>query len=608
MNKPKNKNSFFEMNYALLPVAFVLFIVPLIVRIYIYNPGLQKYAWFSDNEQEADIFLYWKGIALITAATVMLGIFLFHIWGEWKSGTLKQTFLQSKWVVFLAVFGLLTLFSTIFSEYRTFGFNGIYEQFESVWVVLSYCMAMLYTFYFVRKKSDIDVIEKSLFILLIILSILGITQLLGHDFWETDIGKRLFIPEKYAELRDTLTFNFSGSGTHQVYMTFYNPNYVGVFAVLILPITTMLCAGNKDRKKKFAWGILSVTIFLCALGSGSKAFLISLLAVAVLGVIICGKKVVKHLPIVLLVLAITAGCTLGYMKYANINLFAYVKTAVTPVKNNYPVNDFIIEKEYVKLIYKDEPLFMTCNASADGQVIFLAWDKAENIVPFSIDENAEGILHFNDERFSDITINLYGGMEEYSYIAEVNVDNKKFAFSSTEDGYIYVNPMYTADKLKKAEAAIFTDYDSLFSGRGYIWSRTIPLLKEHILLGTGADSYTLLFPQDDYIARINAGYEGSIITKPHSIYLQMGVQYGVLAVICYLALAVCYVVPAIKLCWNSKYETVYSYMALGILLGIVGYGIAGISNDSSVSLAPIAWVLLGVGFALNKIMKKEENL
>lgn len=578
------------------------------MRLYVFDSKLQSYVWYPDNEQaSSDIFLYWKGVALITAAVIMLGILVASFYKERKNCSLKEILLHEKWIVFLLGFALLAFLSTIFSKYRFFGFNGISDQFESIWVVLSYCITTFYAFSFIRKESDLAVIEKALFILITVLSVIGISQIAGHDFFETELGKSLYVPARYAEVKKTLSFNFSGSGTHQVYLTLYNPNYVGVFAVLILPITTMLCVGNKEKKKKLIWGILSIAVFVCALGSGSKAFLISLLAVALLGMVIYGKRIVKRLPAVLLIMVVVVGAALGYMKYADINLFEYVKNAVVPVKNNYDVKDFIVEKDGATLIYKDEPLFLQCELLDNGALHFQAFDKDNNRVPFFNDETTPGVLHFDDERFSDITTTIYVGLEEHPYVAELTVGLQKYAFSKDENGYKYLNHLYVEDELKKADSALLTEYDSLFSGRGYIWSRTFPLLKDAIFLGNGADTYTVVFPQDDYIAKGNAGYQGMLVTKPHNIYLQMWVQYGLLAVICYLALALYYVVQSIKICWNLKYDNLYSYMALGVLLGIVGYGIAGITNDSCVALAPIAWVLLGVGFAINRIVKKENT-
>ena len=40
--------------------------------------------------------------------------------------------------------------------------------------------------------------------------------------------------------------------------------------------------------------------------------------------------------------------------------------------------------------------------------------------------------------------------------------------------------------------------ERLGSGRGYIWSRSIPLIKQAGFMGLGADTYPEYFPQNDF--------------------------------------------------------------------------------------------------------------
>jgi O-antigen ligase len=606
-HQKNEKKKFLGGNYFLLPILFVLCIVPLIMRVYIYDPSLSVYPYFPDSDQEIDIFLYWKGVALVIAAIVMVGILAYVIYYEWKSGYTKQRIMEAKWLFPLAGFGLLALLSTLVSKYQSYGFSGMYEQFETIWVVLAYCITGFYTFYFIRKREDVDWVAKGLFFVLTLLALLGVSQVLGHDFWETELGKAIYVPSKYAELKENLSFNFSGSGTHQVYLTFYNPNYIGVFGAIVLPITAMLAAGNKDVKKKLAWGVLTLVLFVVVLGSGSKAFLIALLPTAALGVLFYLRKHLKMLPLVLGIAIVVLVAGGVYLNTRDVNLYELLSQALTPRANDYAMESFTIEEDHVELVYKGEKLSMVCEAAEDGPY-FAAWDANDTQIAFTSDENSR--LHLEDDRFSDFSIAFYNGYDDYTYITEVILEDetktRKYAFSKGENGYTYMNFKYVADEIVDAPAApILKNYDSLFSGRGYMWSRSIPLLGKHLILGSGADSFFLEFPNNDYFARTNSGYQSMLITKPHSLYLQWGIQYGVLALLCYLAIAVIYVVQAVRLCWKTDYKDKYSFLALGIFMGIVGYGILGLTNDSCVALTPMVWVIIGLGFAINRLLKEE---
>lgn len=600
--KKKNQELINKHNYILWPIIFVVSILPLIMRLHIYDSGLGNYAWFSNTDEAVDIFLYWKSILFSLCGIAMFSILVYFAKKEDMLKAIKETISNTKWIAPLLGFGLLAFISTIVSPNRNYGFGGIYEHFETIWVVLSYCVTVLYVFYFVRTKQDIDVIEKALLALLTILGLLGLTQLLGYDFWESSLGKALYVPGQYAHLKETLSFQFSGSGNHQVYLTLYNPNYVGVFAALILPVSTMLCIGHDDKKKKATWGILTAVIFLCALGSGSKAFLLVLSVTAVSGMIIYLRKHKKHLIMAAGAALVVGVLATAYMNYVNINLYQYVKNALTPVENNYSVEDFAVKEECVELTYKGNTISIMCEMMGTTP-FFMAWDDQGNSIAYNANENGEIVL--TDERFANIVISIYDGFDDYAYIAELIVEGQKYAFTRLEDGYQYLNYVYREDELVKADAMVFTNYDSLFTGRGYIWSRTIPLLKNSLILGTGADTFSLVFPQDDYVAKNNAGYQGKLISKPHCLFLQIGVQYGVIALICYIVTVLIYILQAFKLCLKTDFKDKYSCLSFGLMLGIVGYNIMGISNDSCVALAPLAWALLGLGFALNYILGKD---
>lgn len=604
----QKKDKFLSGNYYLLPILAVLCIIPFIIQIYFYDSGLEQFPWFPNRDQEVDVFLYHRSVVFTVVVAIMAALLGWAVFKDWKN-TRNQIGIarikQAKWLFPLAGFGLLALVSTLFSEYRNYGFNGIFEQFESIWVVLGYCVVTFYVYYFVRTKEQVDIIQKALIFLLAVLGVLGIGQMTGHDFFETSFAKSLYIPSKYAEYRELVSFTFAGSGNHQVYLTFYNPNYVGVFTALILPITVMLCVGHKEMKKKIIWGAASVVTFLCALGCGSRAFLLSLAVIAVVGIVILARKNLKSIPVILGGIVVFIAAAGIYLNYANVDLVQYLKSAIIPRKNVYAVEDFVIEEDYVTMKYNSNTISMICEPDASGAPYFKAWD--ENGTEWAHTMDANNVVYFIDERLAGVQVKIYGGYDEYIYVGEVQAEGHRYAFAKGNENYVYMNFAYRVDEIEPAEAAIFTDYDTFFGNRGYLWSRSIPLLKDYLLLGSGADTFVIAFPQDDYIGRTNGGYQDQIITKPHSMYLQFGIQYGVAALLCFLAVAVMYVLQTLKLCWKADFKDVNSCLALGLMLGIMGYGIMGISNDSCVALAPIAWAMLGLGFAVNVIVKEKQD-
>lgn len=47
-------------------------------------------------------------------------------------------------------------------------------------------------------------------------------------------------------------------------------------------------------------------------------------------------------------------------------------------------------------------------------------------------------------------------------------------------------------------------------------------------------------------------------------------------------------------------------VAVAILCSASGYMVVGLANDSSVCVAPLFWILMGLGFAVNHMIKRSK--
>ena len=579
--------------YALYPLIVVLVLIPFIVRMHTYETDLDQYAWFLNQKESVDLFLYWKSVAITLIGVVLAVLTPIRFRKE------NISLAKNKWMLILIIYSVLVIVSTLTSEFSSYGFSGIYEQFESLWVVLAYCLIALYSYVVIKKDSDLVVMRKALFILLSVMGVIGLTQLIGMDFFESSLGRVLIAP---AVARDGLVFNFSGSGTHQVYLTLYNPNYVGVFAALLVPIAIMFVFSTEKLTNRLSWLGLVVISMLCTLGSGSKSFILSFAAILVLAVFFCRKLIIRYWKLVLpigIAIVLVGGL---YFGSRGLNLFQYVKNALVVQEDDFALENFEVTKDCFEVTYNGEKLNISY-AEVDGMIYYFLVDEQGKEIDLQTLDN--GKVFVNDERFQDIAVGIYQGNELHPYFVGITInDGLPILFTKNENGYQYVNSCLRYDEINPAEASIFANRVKFASGRGYIWSRTIPLLKETILLGTGADSFSLVFPHDDYVMRYNAGYHTSIITRPHNMYLQIAVQHGVLALVCYLAVCLIYFLQSCKLYWKADITKSRSLLGIGIMLGVVGYLIAGMANDSSITVAPLFWLWLGIGFAVNRMNKE----
>jgi len=154
---------------------------------------------------------------------------------------------------------------------------------------------------------------------------------------------------------------------------------------------------------------------------------------------------------------------------------------------------------------------------------------------------------------------------------------------------------------------IFDGRERFASSRGYIWSRTIPMLKDTMLIGHGPDTYAIEFPQYDYVGKLNAfPNHRMIVDKPHNMYLQIGVNTGVVSLLALLALYLMYFIDSMKIYFKRDINSFLDYVGVGAFVGIMAYLAAGMFNDQIISVAPLFYSMVGLGLAVNRLLKKEE--
>jgi len=204
-----------------------------------------------------------------------------------------------------------------------------------------------------------------------------------------------------------------------------------------------------------------------------------------------------------------------------------------------------------------------------------------------------------DERYKNLIYLVYEGAKRYPLVLEDNT----FKTIGREGG---------AEEIVSPPRMNFLDrIQTKGSSRIYIWSRSIPLLKNSRLFGYGPDSYPIIYPQNDYFGKfISYGTPYMFISKPHNMYLQMAINTGLVSLAGFLMVVVSYFIQSLKIHISSEKVTEREVISLGIFIGVFSYLLAGLFNDSAVSVAPNFWILLGLGMALNIYIveeRKEKN-
>ena len=576
--------------FYLLPIIFIIAILPLIVRLKDLTTPLSQYPWHSYDNHYTDFFLYYKQWFFISAVVIMLIIIIVKAYLDRNLLKLLPIFVP------LAIYGILALLSSLFTEYREISLAGIRGQHESVFVLLGYCIIVYYVYLFVQTEEDVKLILNSLLASIIVLGVLGLTQYLGHDFFATNFGKKLITPSIYWNSLDSLQFTM---GENRVYLTLYNPNYVGVYASLVVPLLLLLTVFCKKIWLIPVYLLAIAGMFIGLLGSLSTAGILAIIVAMIFTLMILWRYLVNYfylsIPIILAIV-----CSFLLINKATDNYLIKQFDELTDIqRTNNNLTDIKTLDHELEITYKGNSLKAIFHVDEEyGICNFEFYDDANEPISSSM-ETINGPVTILDERFPEFVFAPVRYDDLFAF--EVTIDNYKWIFTNQlEDGsYYYINRYGKYDKIITAPSALFTGYEKYASGRGYIWSRTIPLLKDNIFLGAGADTYALEFPQQDYVNRYNYGYIDQLLTKPHSLYLQIGVQTGVLSLIAFLTFYGMYLVSSIALYIRGRFKSYYAKVGIAILAGTFGYMISGITNDSTITVAPVFWILVGLGIVVN---------
>lgn len=584
--------------HGVLTFLLILTVVPLVCIIHKYDSGIQKYDWSSANGTVHDFFLYYKSKVLL-----VLGVFLCCSMAARKFQDIREVISDKKTWLSLSGAGLFLLcsFLSIFASASiSDAFWGGYEQWEGFSVLLIYVILFLFGYASLKEEEDFRFVYAFLAGGALIVGLLGAFQAFGFDYVKTK-GMYAILTSMEAAVKGT-EFDLSFE-KGMAYSTLYNPNYVGSYTALLLPVLIGVCIYARKIWVRMVAGVAAISLIIAlvasssfagVLGIGVSAFILFIFLLPV------WKRHIRTGCIVLCGLILTV-IVIGVWRPGPVQSVFERLTRTDQATAGHAIEGMGL---------KDNTLTITA-ASGKKVKMQIGYDfvfryqfAEENFAPASYQE-------FNDA-YNTVQINL----TETESISASTLDSaqtgeemRMFQIMDGQNQYLFVlqkgvlqhyNKFGRIAKLEEVENIGFEGNMQFATGRGYIWSRTFPLLPKHILLGCGPDNFVYEFPNYDYVGKQNYGFGTQLITKPHNMYLQIWVQDGLLALIGLLVLVGAYVVDVFRTYFFRERKGYLAGMGICTFLGIVGYMAVGMANDSTITVAPLFWGLLGIGFALNR--------
>ena len=282
-------------NLCLLPLVIAVAVIPFLSRLHGENPGISAFEWSGGGMYQKDIFLYWKAAALNLLLPVLC-IMLAANWpkdrGWKKEGRLSEGI---RLFMFLAVYEVFMLLSSVFSEYREVCFRGAWSVYESFYVILCYGLLAFYGFVVLDTEERMKKVLYAVAVGAGIMAVLAIFQMFGLDFFRSRLGFFLTAGDtSWENWQKTVYWYEKG----RVQGTLANPNNFGHYAAIVIPVCAV-CALFLPRKgrKESAWKIFlggCALFMLCAMfAAASKSGMAALAGTLVLGLILFRKKIFR---------------------------------------------------------------------------------------------------------------------------------------------------------------------------------------------------------------------------------------------------------------------------------------------------------------------------
>ena len=383
----------------------------------------------------------------------------------------------------------------------------------------------------------------------------------------------------------------------------YNPNYVASYFALIIPMEIALLIQNKKWYFRILYAGMLVLSIICLLASGNRSAIAAFAVTILFILLLFNKRLIKAWKIVLPVTAVIAVVFGTYLKKDDFIIQKFVRLMHAEDRPEDPISEIVTGDNDVAITCNGQVFHAAYDITPEGYINMTIQDDAGTALNTTVDE-ATFTYAVQDERFPGFTVQAVNLNNEIAM--GVFAGNVTWYFKKGDDGtYYYYNVYGRWDKINNAPRVWVNYLEKRFEERGTIWSKTIPLLKNCVIFGTGADTYTVVYPQDDYVDKTYDYSTSSMDVKPHCLYLQIAVQSGIPALLAVLVFYIWYFVTGVRLYAKASYQDGMEIIGAGLLLATFTYMVISFLNDSTVTVAPIFWIMMGLGIAVNEILKKK---
>jgi len=633
-NKKAENAAIFKdrLNGALL--AIVVGIMPLIVRV-AARPMTPDLMWLFPIYEYADAFVFWKAVFLSIPAVILL---LYNVFDWLTSGEMPdiRSFLKRVPVILSIAYLAFVIISAIASSYSYTAWLGTMSREEGALMWIVYFIVFASAMFYVRDPKYTKPILWGLAFSSILMGAVGVSQLIDRDFFDTafggwlvTVGTRAYGP---LDIRFTIAHG-----------TLFNPNTFGKYTAMVAPvllISGLVYDGKRHTKVLMLLGgaLMLVGVF----ASSSLGGLIGIVAATGVLVVayVCsfiyrrlkvegGRSNVGRVGLMFGGVVVAVVLSLLFVPPLNnrvTTLFARLQEAAAAETTAH--HRFVFDGDTIIAYRGDDTLFsMTVHSFGPAQASWMTVRDGTGQEVLPVQHNpltrwGPGGYIFHVPGFRSVTILRY----EDAFILQPEGQVMEF-FLTYHNGQIYglrpdtailelldqprldINPGAKINLSDPIPAWGFEGRETWGSSRGYLWSRSFPLMPRRTIIGSGPDTFINVFPNHD-MAGLQLSFNNpyQVVDKAHNLFIQTWIGTGGISAILLFALFAHYLFTTFWGVVTSKGETLFVYgLRLGLLAGISGFVMSSMATDSTIGSTGVFFVLLGMGYGLNNYLKQQRQ-
>ena len=565
-------------------LAVCLCILPFFTRsIALHIPESVRTAYFLGDAAYSDFEQLCREWFLLAVAAAALIWFCYEQIRLRPKREMPVTRITAVAFLFLGIYLLLGLLSSVTSEYAGDTWLGIYMMYEGYLALVGYVVVFAATWYWIDRKEVLDFVKSCLTVLSIVLGILALCEHYGLCYYNNGLVQLL------GNLDGTVGY---GGGA---VITFGNADYFGLYCAMLLPVVTAMISREGNTRRLLVQ--IAAAVLLGAALLLSQVMNAILIGFGLTGVFLLlwmfhtgWKPAVKGGICGLTVLAVVVG-SFGFLQTRNGDTLSE-KLEHTMIgmeqEATFRLLSVDMDSNTVTLHNAETTLEVSANSSSlTPQQLAFSCDGAA-VTP---QVSADGLCTFAEPALEHCRVQVQTDRLYFDlgYASPLEILRQPDGWAAVGIGQTILSEVPKTCSSEKIQQC----YPYL-NGRVFVWMNTIAALGDCWLIGHGPSTSIFYLNQNDLPALLNIFGTYVLYNKPHNWYLQIAQDTGIPSLVMILGVLVLFFVCGFRKCFGKQAK--WDAFRTGLLFSVLAYALMAFLNDSLIYHAPMFWFLLGLGW------------